>query len=154
MMLNHMIRIPFVGLIIIQRSGLTKRGRFVVPLCRKHESAANARPVASNQSTRLPPSGSVTFPERQASPRRLAQPGARPIVPMVHLRNICDAGSERTIMQAYFGLRTQIAGVLHGRLQVDCFSFGTWMSKPLLNDPFALLSNKASVGGRRLMPAP
>jgi hypothetical protein len=50
-------------------------------------------------------------------------------------------------MQAYFGLRTQIAGVLHGRLQVDCFSFGTWMSKPLLNDPFALLSNKASVEG-------
>jgi hypothetical protein len=61
MMLNHMIRIPFVGLIIIQRSGLTKRGRFVVPLSRKHESAANARPVASNQSTRLPPDGSVTF---------------------------------------------------------------------------------------------
>jgi hypothetical protein len=41
-------------------------------------------------------------------------------------------------MQAYFGLRTQITGVLHGRLQVDCFSFGTWMSKPLLNDPLRL----------------
>jgi hypothetical protein len=44
-------------------------------------------------------------------------------------------------------LRTQIAGVLHGRPQVGCISFGTWMSKPLLNDPFALLSNKASVEG-------
>jgi hypothetical protein len=41
----------------------------------------------------------------------------------------------------------QMAGVLRGRLQVDCFSFGTWMSKPLLNDRFALLSNKALVQG-------
>jgi hypothetical protein len=50
-------------------------------------------------------------------------------------------------LQAKIGLRTQIAGVLHGRLQVDCFSFGTWMSKPLLNDPLALFSNKALVQG-------
>jgi hypothetical protein len=29
----------------------------------------------------------------------------------------------------------------------DCFSFETWMSKRLLNDPFALFSNKALVQG-------
>ncbi len=44
--------------------------------------------------------------------------------------------------------------VRHTTVTWITFSLGTWMSKPLLNEPFALFSNKVQRGGARLMPAP